>query len=138
MEEINQKIEGNNNIINIGGNVIIKQGKQRVVQKYPEGCIGHDTIKANYIGHLTQRYHEYKEREVGKGNVNYAMFPAHLKKAFKIPATRTIYNLPIERFEELYLYIQDRIDHTMFAKKLGKGHKNYSSYDEYAKDQMGK
>jgi hypothetical protein len=134
-KEIKQEITGNNNI-QVSGNFIINQQKKEVKQKYPEGCIGFDTIKANYIGHLISRYNEYKLHEVGKENMKYASFGSQLKKTYKIPTTRTIYNLPLERFNELCLDIQKRIDRTMLAKKLGKGHKNYSTFEEYAINQL--
>jgi len=125
----NEKVEnafvGDNNYISI------QQTKKTVKQKYPEGCIGYDTNKGNYISHLIKRYNEYKEYEVGKGQVNYALFSAHLKKTYKIGPTRTLYNLQIEKFDELVNYIQSRIDRTMLAKVKGKGHKNYSTYEEY-------
>ena len=126
----------NNNVENAfvgdNNNISIKQTKKTVKQKYPEGCIGFDTIKANYIGHLIKRYNEYKEYEVGKENMNYAAFSSHLKKRYKIGPTRTLYNLPIEKFEELTIYIQTRIDKTTLAKMKGRGHKNYSTFSEYA------
>lgn len=95
-----------NAIVGDNNNISINQTKKTVKQKYPEGCIGFDTIKANYIGHLIKRY--------------------------KIGPTRTLYNLPIEKFEELTVYIQTRIDKTKLAKMKGKGHKNYSTFSEYA------
>lgn len=129
-------INFNNNVENAivgdNNNISIKQTKKTVKQKYPEGCIGFDTIKANYIGHLIKRYNEYKEYEVGKENMNYAAFSSHLKKRYKIGPTRTLYNLPIEKFEELTIYIQTRIDKTTLAKMKGRGHKNYSTFSEYA------
>ena len=129
----------NNNVENavVGDNntISIKQTKKTVKQKYPEGCIGFDSVKANYVGHLIKRYNEYKEYEVGKGNVNYAVFSSHLKKQYKIPPTRTIYNLPIEKFYNLVDYIQQRIDSTKLAKVKGRGHKNYSTFLEYANEQ---
>lgn len=121
-----------NAIVGDNNNISINQTKKTVKQKYPEGCIGFDTIKANYIGHLIKRYNEYKEYEVGKENMNYAAFSSHLKKRYKIGPTRTLYNLPIEKFEELTVYIQTRIDKTKLAKMKGKGHKNYSTFSEYA------
>jgi hypothetical protein len=124
----------NNNATNaiVGNNnkVTIKQTK-KTVQKYPEGCIGHEVQKMNYVSHLIKRYNEYKENEVGKGAMNYAQFGAHLKKQFKLGPTRAIYHVPTERFEELVSYIQKRIDGTTLAKKLGRGHKNFSTFDEY-------
>ena len=101
------------------------------VNKYPDGCIGANVQMSNYVGHLITRYHEYKEHEVGKENMKYAIFPMSLKKHFKIGATRSIYHVPIERFEELVGYIQQRIDGTRLAKVKGKYHKNYSTFEEY-------
>lgn len=121
--KVNTAIVGNHN------NVVIKQQKA-AKQKYPPGCIGYETLKANYIGHLIKRYNEYKEYELG-GALNYATFNGHLKKQFKIPPTRTIYNLPTEQFETLVSYIQDRIDKTKLARVKGKSHKNYSSFEDY-------
>jgi 5-methylcytosine-specific restriction endonuclease McrA len=122
---VNNAIVGNNNVIKI------TQTRKLTKQKYPPDCIGFDTEKANYISHLITRYNEYKEYEVGKGNVKYAVFASHLKKQFKIGATRTIYNMPIEKFDGLVQYIQLRIDGTKLAKIKGKSHKNYSTFAEY-------
>jgi hypothetical protein len=122
---VNNAIFGSNNVINIS------QTTKSAKQKYPPGCIGFDTVKSNYVGYLINRYHEYKEYELGKGNIKYAIFPSHLKKQFKIGSTRSIYNLPIEKFDELVCYIQSRIENTKLAKVKGKGHKNYSTFLEY-------
>jgi hypothetical protein len=71
--------------------------------------------------------------EVGKEKMNYAIFPSHLKKKFKIGKTRTIYHTPLTRFDELVSHIQNWIDRTMLAKmNQGKGqYKNYESFEEY-------
>lgn len=124
-DRINNAVVGDNN------NITIKQPKKIVKQKYPEGCLGFDTLKANYIGHLIKRFNEYKEYEVGKENMNYATFNSFLKKMYKLGPTRTIYNVPIDKFEELSDYIQYRIDKTMLAKQKGYNHKNYSTFEEY-------
>jgi hypothetical protein len=121
--KVDTAIVGNHN------NVVIKQQKA-TKQKYPPGCIGYDTSKANYVGHLIKRYNEYKEYELGDV-LNYATFNGHLKKQFKIPPTRTIYNLPIEQFELLASYIKGRIDNTKLARVKGKSHRNYSSFEDY-------
>lgn len=129
----NSKVD--NAIVGDNNKITIKQSNKKVVQKYPEGCIGFDTNKANYVGHLIKRYNEYKEYEVGKGQVNYAMFSTHLKKHFKIAPTRTLYNLHIDKFDELVSYIHSRIDGIKLAKVKGRGHKNYSTYEEFVQGQ---
>jgi len=137
MKETKQEINGNNNIQVAGDyRVVVNQTKKTVKPKYPEGCVGADTVKANYIGHLIGRYNDYKAQEVGKDNMNWAAFGAQLKRLYKIAPTRSIYNLPIELFDDLCLNIQGRIDKTMLARKLGKGHKNYSTFEEYRCTQM--
>lgn len=61
-------------------------------------------------------------------------FSAHLKKQYRIGPTRTIFNLPIEKFDELATYIQKRIDGTMLARTK-RGSKNYSTFQEYVETQ---
>ena len=121
-----------NAIIGDNNSVTIKQNKKIVKEKYPEGCVGHETLKANYIAHLIDRYNTYKEYELGKSGVNYAIFASHLKRHFKIGSTRSIYNLPSNKFEELVAFIQGKIDSTKLARIKGVGHKNYSSFEEYS------
>lgn len=118
-----------NSVIGDNNRVTIKHIK-KTVEKYPEGCVGHDVRKLNYVSNLISRYMDYKKTEVGE-KMNYAIFVSHLKTKFKIGSNGTIFNVPIERFEELTKYIQSRIEGTTLAKRLGRGHKNYSTYDEY-------
>jgi len=130
---INFNSKVGNAVVGDNNQISIKQTKS-VKQKYPLGCIGFETVKANYIGHLIERYNKYKEYEVGKGKVNYSIFNGHLKRQYKIGPTRTIYNLPSEKFEELVSYIHSRIDSTKLAKIKGKGHRNYSTFEEYVEE----
>lgn len=125
-ENISNSLIGNNNkvILNVKKHVISKN-------KFVEGELGFETQKANYISHLITRYNEYKTNEVGKENMKYGVFQASLKKHFKIGTTRTLNNLPIGRFPELVELVQKRINTTTFAKKFGKGHKNFSTFQEY-------
>lgn len=129
---VGNAIVGDNNVVNI-----TKTTARKTKQKYPEGCIGFDNLKANYLGYLIGRYNEYKEWELGKEGMNYAAFPSLLKRQLKLGPSRTIYNAPIEQFDALIQYVQKRIDGTMLAKvKKSKGqHRNYSSLDEYSQSQ---
>jgi len=127
---INKSIIGNNN------KITIKNFRKSQKQKYPEGCIGFDNIKANYIGHLITRYHEYQEYQLGKEKMNYAIFPSKLKSEFKVGKSRTIYHVPIGRFDELSQYIQKRIDATILGRiRKSKSQKNYSTFEEYTLEQ---
>ena len=66
--EIDTAIVGDNNTANI----INKKTKNK--SKYSEGSIGFDLLKANYVSYLIGRFNEYKEYEVGKENMKYALF----------------------------------------------------------------
>lgn len=126
-KKIVSAIVGDNNTVIVNEVKPVKRAKP----KYPEGCIGHDTNKANYIGYLVGKYHEYKVAEVGKAKMNYAIFLSSIKRQFSMGGTRTIYNIPIEKFEEVCSVIKKRIDGTILGKNKGKTQRNYSSFDEY-------
>lgn len=121
-----------NAVLGNGNNITFNVRKIQK-SKYPNGCIGFDIQKANYISYLIDQYHKYKEFEVGKESMNYAIFPSNLKRQFKIGKTRTIYHVPITKFEELAKYIQARISNTMLAKinKTKDILTNYRSFEEY-------
>ncbi len=132
----NARIDLRSKIANINTgdhtSITIEQNKNKVIQKYPPGCIGYDGTKGNYIQYLIDRYQEYKRWETGKDKMNYAIFYKQIKHHFKI-GNRNILNLPGGRFDEISLWIQDRIDGTKLAKQKGKTHKNYSTFTEYIK-----
>jgi len=67
--------------------------------------------------------------------MRYGISQASLKKYFKIGTTRTLNNLTVEKFTELVELIQKRINETTLSKKLGKGHKNFSTFQEYIEQQ---
>jgi hypothetical protein len=129
-ESVNNSVVGDNNRVTF-------KVENKPKNKYPPGCIGYDFLKANYIGYRIGRYNEFKGWEMGKQGMNYAIFNSILKKQFKMGPTRTIYNLPIERFEELSRFIQHRIDGTKLVRmKTARGEtKFYSSFDEYLTQQ---
>ncbi len=125
-----------NAIVGDHNKVIIKNSGKPQKQKFPEGCIGSDNLKANYVSYLVTRYHEFQEYQIGKDNMNYAIFPSKLKSVFKIGKSRTINNVPLERFEELVGYIQTRIDGTMLGRiRKKRNQKNYSTFEEYLSEQ---
>lgn len=123
--QVGNAFVGDNHVINI------KPQAKKAKNKYPEGTIGFDRDKMNYISYLTGKYNEFKEYEVGKGNVRYGVFGAHLKKKYGIGPTKAIYNLSIDKFEELACYIQNRIDGTMLGKINRKSQQNYCMFPEY-------
>jgi 5-methylcytosine-specific restriction endonuclease McrA len=136
---INFNANVGNAVVGDNNKVTLNIKKDVKKSKYPEGCIGSVNEKANYISYLITRYHEYKEWEVGKGNMNYAIFQSGLKKKYKLGKTRTIYHVPDPKFEELAAHIQERIDGTVLANvKRSKGQrKNYATFEEYLDETQG-
>jgi hypothetical protein len=127
--DISHAVVGSGNVVNI-------RTARNPKPKYPPGCIGYDSVKANYISYLIGRYHEFKEWEIGKENMRYGWFPSQLKKHFKVGKQRTIYNLPDIKFTELCELIQYRILDTKLARtKGGKTGRFFSSFEEYAQEQ---
>lgn len=105
--------------------------------EYPSGCIGADLIKRNYVKHLVDRYHRFKQAETsfGKstGRFSYAVIYRNIEAKFKAPA----YFVPTERFDELVDYLHGRIDQTILGKRnRARGYSNYESFDEYQLAQM--
>lgn len=125
-----------NAVVGDNNKITINQRKP-AAPKYSDGCIGADNTKANYIGYLISRYQEYKKHEVGEAELVYPIFVSHLKKKFKVGQTRTIYNVPINRFEEMAEYIQLRIDETRLARmnRSKLQFKNYQTFAEYELNQ---
>ncbi len=133
---INFNAKVGNAVVGDNNKVTVNIKKETKKSKYPDGCLGANNDKANYVGYLITRYHEYKEWEVGKENMNYSIFQSQLKKKYKIGKTRTLYNVPEGKFEGLSAHIQKKIDGTVLANvKRSKGQlKNYSSYEEYLEE----
>lgn len=74
---------------------------------YPEGCIGANLAKRNYVKYLVE-------------------------SKFKAPT----YFIPEERFGELVDFLHCRIDNTLLGRMNGKrGVSNYGSFDEYVMQQ---
>jgi hypothetical protein len=129
-----------NAIVGDNNKVTVTVKRQTTKNKYPAGSLGANNDKTNYISYLITRYHEYKEWEVGKENMNYAIFQSGLKKKYRIGKTRTLYNVPEEKFEELASEIQRRIDGTVLAsvKRSKDQLKNYLEYHEYLEETKNK
>ena len=124
----NSKVE--NAIVGNNNSITIKQAK-KIVQKYPESTIGFDPVRSQYIGRLIDRYNTYKESEVGKANMKYAVIFNMIKKHFLIPTSRAIYSLQTDKFDALQEFIKNKINNTKLAKIKGPSHKNYSSFEEF-------
>jgi hypothetical protein len=91
--------------------------------------IGGDTIKRNYLKHLIDRYHEFAKAEKGESYL-YPVFYQAIKRRYGAKWDM----IPLHLFEDVYSYVQDRIDKTVLGRnrKAG-GQSNYSVFSEYCK-----
>ncbi len=104
---------------------------KKAVMELPEGALGKDLLKKNYITYLIKRYGEWKQFELNnKGEkFNWASFNKHIMDRYKAAGINYI---PVVCFEELCVYLQGRIEKTIFGKKkCADGHRNYSTFEEY-------
>lgn len=130
----------NRGAVVIGDHAKIIQHK-KIIKKYPDGSIGSDTVKANYISYLISRYNEFAEHYRGKGGVNYAILPSRIKKHFKIGGNRTYNHIPISQFDDVIAFVQAAILNTKIGRMRKGKQRLFSTYDEYCSnagmDNMG-
>ena len=124
MKDVEVGIIGDNNI-----NIVNKQTVKKRIIKYPPDCIGGDSVKANYIAYLIKRYNEFARWK--RQDFKYSVLNTHLKKRFKIGPQRTVYNIPITKFDELVEYIQQRISNTQLGRIKQKSQRLFDTFTEY-------
>lgn len=130
---------GDNNVINFTGGVNrgiianraeIKIETKKVQIPPPSGSIASSLSHKNYVKYLIDRYHTFKKASVGKEKMNYAIFYRSIQRNFGAKWDM----IPLERFNDVSSYIQERIGKTILGKNKRKhGVKAYSSFDEYEK-----
>jgi hypothetical protein len=112
-----------------------KARKKSRPTQYPDGCIGADLLRRNYIKYLVERYHRYKEADASFGKTakfSYAVIYKNIETRFHAPT----FFVPVSRFDELVDYLQGRIDQTILGKRnVSRSTSNYRSMDEYADEQ---
>jgi len=104
---------------------------------YPEGCIGANLAKRNYVKYLVERYNHCREADAGFGRsdrFHYSALFKNIESKFKAPT----YFIPEQRFGELVDFLHCRIDNTVLGRMNGKrGISNYRSFDEYVMQHNG-
>lgn len=114
---------------------VVKSGKRPT--SYPEGCVGANLAKRNYVKYLVERYNHYREADARFGRTDrfhYSVLFKNIESKFKAPT----YFIPENRFEELVDYLHGRIDNTILGRVNHKrGIPNYESFDEYVMEHMG-
>lgn len=104
-------------------------GGQKVQFMPPDGTIGSNIFELNYVTYLIKRYHEWASKDRTRKSFSYPVIYRNLTSKFGGTSYKLI---PVEKFNELVAYLQNRIDKTTFGKiNKSKRGKNYSNIEEY-------
>ncbi len=131
-----------NNIIRLGtttnqgviaNSVTIKNGSRRKTRiAYPEGSIGANLPRRNYIKYLVESLQPFQEAQKSFGvrdqRFSYAVIYRKIETNFK---AQTFF-IPVGRFDELVDFLTARIDRTILGRRnKARNIPNYSSFEEY-------
>ena len=102
----------------------------------PDGALGKELSKKNYIDYLKKRYGDWKQVELNKKGekFNWAAFTISLSKRYKASGINYI---DVRHFDDLASYLKSRIDGTIMGKvNKSKGIKNYSVFEEFSETEL--
>jgi len=103
-----------------------KKGKAKTL--LIPGTVATDPHKVGYLKHLAKRYNQFKEYEVGKENMRYALIFQAYQREIKYGIEQT----PSELFEKASKWLQSRIENTMLGRiRKKQGHRLYSTFEEF-------
>jgi len=107
--------------------VIIKTQKRSLKFQPPIGSIASELAHRNYTKHLIDRYHDFASKQPGR-TFGYPAIYAEIKRRFGAKWDF----IPLHQFDDLVLFLQQRIDKTMLGSmNRGKGTPNYSTFVEF-------
>src|SRR5580700_8754229 len=123
--------------VHVGDRVTMRLGKaSKRPSSYPEGCVGANLAKRNYVKYLVERYNHYREADSRFDRTTrfpYSVLFKNIESRFKAPT----YFIPESRFGELVDYLHERIDNTLLGRVNNqRGIPNYKSFDEYVMQHM--
>ena len=119
--------------------VTVKMPRKRSKQMaYPEGTIGADVSRRNYVRYLTKQYNEFREADANFGSYrpfHFSVIHKNIESEFGSPT----YHLPVQLFERLAEYVRGRIDNTILGRNnRRKGIPNFKSFDQFLSEQASK
>ena len=120
-------------VANVVNKLEIKTKNRTIKIAPPDGSIASSLKHRSYTKYLIDRYHDFKRADVKKEGMNYNILYSSIKRKFGAKWDM----VPIERFDRLSEYLQQRIDGTILGKiRKSRGQKNYSAFSEY-RDKYG-
>jgi len=94
----------------------------------PSGTVATNGTARNYAKYLIDRYHKFKQADIGKGKMNHAILYGSINRKFGAKWD----HIPLSRFADLVAFLQRRIDETILGKKQkAEGKSNYQTYEGY-------
>lgn len=109
--------------------VNVRTTRRTVSVNAPPGTIGADQQASRYLQYLIKRYNEYASANNQRSRkFNYGAISKNIESRFG--ATWKL--LPVEKFDAVCEYLQQRISKTIIAKlNASKGHRSFSTYSEF-------
>ncbi|HEX8174076.1 MAG TPA: HNH endonuclease signature motif containing protein [Pyrinomonadaceae bacterium] len=115
----------------VANNLRITTSAKSIKMQPPPGTIAANRDMLNYVKHLIDRYNEFKKADTNVRDFHYSVIYKSIKGKFKCDWKY----IPIEKFPLLVEYLQQRIDGTILGRvQRSRGHKRYSSFEEYTAD----
>ena len=112
----------------IANEVTMKTQKKTVRMNPPPGSIGSSLAHRNYIKYLIDRYHKFKEAEIGTERMKRPIFYGTIEREFGAKWDM----IALEQFDKLSTYIQTRIDRTRLGRnRKAKNVGRYSTFQEH-------
>lgn len=121
-------------------NVVNIKGDKNSKRPNPVDSIGADAIKKGYIHYLAGKYIEFRKADSSFGAYGHAtrFHPGEIHTTIFAHFKAKTFDIHVARFDELAEYIQWRIDRTILGKRnISQGHRNYSSFEAYQREQLG-
>ena len=140
--KISSDNRGSGNVINFPGGINrgiiaselktnkleINSGNRKIKMTPPDGSIASSLHHRNYIKHLIDRYHQFKEADIGKEKMKYGVLYSTIKRKFGAKWDM----IALDKFDLLSTYIKQRIDRTILGRKMKSSNKmRYSTFEEY-------
>lgn len=130
---IKQDVSGDGNFVVGEGSIHIgtvdmrSTAKRRRTSVLP-GTVATDPYKVGYLQYLADRFNEFKEWEVGKNAMKYALIRIAYKREMKFPIAHT----PLDQFERAVVFLQRRIHGTKLGRiKKAEGNRLFETFDQF-------
>jgi Restriction endonuclease len=108
--------------------VIVKGGRKPKITVSIAGTVQQDADKHNYLEYLVRKYNKFKEAEVGKAQMKYAL----IRKRFEDELGFSVKYTKLDKFEAACRWLQRRIDNSCVGRRnQAKGQRSYDSFEDF-------